>query len=174
MKTYVTYGAINAIVGAVFSLILYFLGFQTEKLAIGQQLQWLGLIFTIVVLFLGMREARENKPDGAISYGGAVGAAALISVFSGIFSAIYIYIHFSYVNPHYAQYIADFTRTQLEAKSVPEANIDAAIAMQTKMLSPVVQSLMTVVVAPIMGTLIGLILAIFVKKAAPQDPIKSA
>lgn len=174
MKTYVSYGAICAIAAAVFSLLLYFLGFQTEKLATGQYIQWIGFVFFVVILFLGMKDARENRTNGAISYGGAVGAAALISVFAGLFTGIYYYVHYSFVNPHFAQYLLDFMRTKFEASGMPEAQIEATLSIQGKMLTPAIQAAMTIIMTPIMGTLIGLILAIFVKKAAPQDTIKAA
>lgn len=174
MKSQLTYGAISAIASAIFSLVMFFLGFQTEKLQTGQHVQWLGLIVFGVILFLGMRDVRENKPNKAISYGQALGAAFMISLFAGIFSAVYNYIHLSFINTNYAQYMADFMRTNLEAQNVPSEQVDAIVAAQGKMMSPAIQSGLMVIMTPIMGTIFGLILAIFVKKAAPADPIKAS
>ncbi|MFA5263251.1 MAG: DUF4199 domain-containing protein [Opitutaceae bacterium] len=174
MRTYITYGAISAIAVALLNLALFFTGYQTEKLATGQYLQWIGFVIIIVVLVLGMRDVRESKPDKTLSYGQGVLAALMISVFYGLFTAVYTYIHFSFVNPNYTQYMLDIARSQMEAKNMPEAQIDAIIGMQAKMMTPVVMSIMTVIFAPIMGTIFGLIIAIFVKRQAPADAIKTA
>lgn len=42
MKTYLTYGIYNTLAFALLNLVLYFTGFQTEKLAIGQYLNYIG------------------------------------------------------------------------------------------------------------------------------------
>ena len=164
MKTYLTYGVINAIAAALFSLVLYLTGFQTEKVATGQYLGYVGIVIFFVVLFLGMREAREAKPDKAITYGGALGAAVMIALFSGLFGAVYTYIHFTFVNPDYPQYLADLTRQKLEAKGLPEAQIDAAIKMSSLFMKPAMMAIFGIIGSVLMGTIGGLILAIFVKR----------
>lgn len=174
MKTYITYGAINTIIGALLSLALYFTGFQTEKIAIGQHFQWLSLAIFVAVLFFGMRDVREQKPNKAITYGGALGAAVMIALFSGLFSAVYNYIHFTYINPEFSQYMLELSRSNLEAKNVPDAQIEQAISMQSKFMTPVAMAISGTIGVLFMGCLIGLVLAIFVKKAAPKDEIKAS
>jgi hypothetical protein len=164
MKTYLTYGVINAIAAALFSLVLFLAGYQTEKISTGQYLGYVGIVIFFVVLFLGMREAREAKPDKAITYGGALGAAVMIALFSGLFGAVYTYIHFTFVNPDYPQYLADLTRQKLEAKGLPEAQIDAAIKMSSLFMKPAMMAIFGIIGSVLMGTIGGLILAIFVKR----------
>jgi Protein of unknown function (DUF4199) len=164
MKTYLVYGVINAIAAALLNLVLYLTGYQTEKLSTGQYLNYIGLVIFFVVLFLGMREAREAKPDKAISYGGALSAAVMIALFSGLFGAVYTYIHFSFINTDYAQYVADMTRQKLAAKGLAEAQIDAAIKMTSLFMKPVLLAIFGVISWVFIGTIGGLILAIFVKR----------
>jgi hypothetical protein len=164
MKIYLVYGVINAIAAALLNLILYLTGFQTDKLSTGQYLGYIGIVIFFVVLFLGMRDAREAKPDKAITYGGALGAAVMIALFSGLFGAIYTYIHFSFINPDYPQYIADLTRQKLEAKGLPQAQIDGAIKMSSLFMKPVLMAIFGIIGSVFMGRIGGLILAIFVKR----------
>jgi ABC-type sugar transport system permease subunit len=164
MKTYLVYGVINAIASALLNLILYLTGYQTEKLSTGQYLGYIGIVIFFVVIFLGMRETREAKPDKAITYGGALGAAVMIALFSGLFGSVYNFIHFSYINPDYPQYVADLTRQKLEAKGLPEAQIDSAIKMSGMFVKPVAMAILGTIGSVIMGTIGGLILAIFVKR----------
>lgn len=174
MKTYVTYGAFSAIASALLSLLLYFTGYQTEKLATGQNFQWISFAIFILILFLGMRDARENKPNKAISYGAAVGAATMIALFAGLFGAVYNYIHLTFINTDYMQYLQDLTRSTLEAKNIPDAQIEAQLSIQAKFGTPLIQSILIVIFSPVLGALIGLVLAIFVKKAPPASEIKAS
>lgn len=173
MKTYLTFGAINAVAYALYSLVGFFLGYQTDKMASGQYYNWLGMLIPIIVLFLGMREVRDSNGDKGLSYGGAVFTAFMISLFGGLFSAVYTYIHFSFVNPDFVQYATDMARSKMEAANVPSAQIDAAISMQSKFMHPAIQAGMGIIFSPIMGTIIGLILAIFVRRA-PVDELKAS
>ncbi len=181
MKIYLIYGVINAIASALLNLALYFTGYQTEKLSTGQYLGYIGIVVFFVVIFLGMRETREAKPDKAITYGGALGAAVMIALFSGLFSAVYNFIHFSYINPDFPQYVADLTRQKLEAKGLSETQIDAAIKMSSMFMNPVFMAIFGVIGSVVQGTIGGLILAIFVKRAPDEslppelpDPARTA
>ena len=60
MSTKFLYALTLTICGAVFNLLLYFTGLQTEKLATGQYVQWLGFVIMFVVLFLGIK-ARARR-----------------------------------------------------------------------------------------------------------------
>ena len=170
MKTHVVYGAYCAIAGACLQLALYFTGLQTERLAQGQHFQWLGLLIFGTILFFGMKEVRESKPHQELAYSGAFVAGLLISIFAGLFGALYTFVHFTWVNPDYPQYLEDLVRTQLQAKGVPSANIDAAVKLQTVFLRPWVQAVASVIVTPIMGILCSLLLAIFAKRTPQEHP----
>lgn len=171
MKTHVTYGFILALCNALFALLLFFTGYQTEKLAAGRTIAWLGLVIFIVVLYLGMKAVRDARPGQAISYGGAVGAAVLIALFGGIFGGIYTYIHFTFVNPHFSDYVINAARQQMEnAGKLSDAQIDSAMKFTGFFTSAPVQAVSSLIFSPIMGALAGLILAIFVKRPALEPP----
>ena len=69
MGTKFTYALILTICSAVLRLLLYFTGYETEKLAVGQHFQWLGFVLFAVFLFLGIKAVREENPHQALSYG---------------------------------------------------------------------------------------------------------
>jgi len=172
MKTYLTYGAINAVASALFMLVMFFLGFQTDKMASGQIFGWLALIIPIVILYLGMKDVRDANGDKGLSYGGAVFVAFMISLFASLFNSVYTYVHFTFVNPDFVQYASDLARTKMEAANVPSAQIDTAVAMQAKFMHPAIQAVFGIIFGPIVGTVLGLIIAIFVKRA-PVDELKA-
>ena len=67
MSTKFTYALILTVVQAIFNLLMYFAGFQTERIATGQYFQWLGFVFIAVVLWLGIRALREEAPGQHLS-----------------------------------------------------------------------------------------------------------
>lgn len=176
MKNSLLFGAISAIASSAVSLISFLLGYQTTNIAHGQWFSLLGFIIPLIVLYLGMREARESRPDktAAYPYSQAVLTSLTISIFAGLFAAVYIYIHFTFLNPNFAQYYSEFTRTKLETvgKMTPE-QIDTTVRMQAKFMGPVIQAVFTIIFAPIIGTIEGLILAIFIKRPAAESTVQS-
>ena len=82
MSTKFIYALTLTICGAVFSLLMFFTGLQTEKLATGQYVQYLGLVMMFVVLWLGRAEWRNTDPSRQMAepYGRVVVLHATILV----------------------------------------------------------------------------------------------
>ncbi len=174
MGTKFTYALIMTVAGAAFQLLLYFTGFQTEKLATGQYLNWIGFIIMIVVLTLGIKAVREEAPDKSLSYGKGVGTGALISLISGLMSSVYNFIHFKFINTEFADYQMELIRAKWAEAGMPEAQMEQAEGFTRAMLGPIAQAIMTPVMAVIIGTVISLIAAAFLKRAAQPPPPPSA
>lgn len=168
MGTKFTYALYLTIASAVFSLLMFFLGFQTDKMAAGQYVQWLGLGLTFALLWLGIKAVREESPGKALSYGRGVGAGTLISLYSGLMSAVYNYIHFKFINPDFFDYQAEFMKAKWAAKGMSDAQIDAAEAMMRKFSGPGMTAFFTPIATVIMGLIMALIIAAILKRPAPQ------
>ena len=169
MNTKLTYAVILTVAQAVFSLLMFLLGFQTDKMAAGQNLQWLGLIISIVVLWLGIKAVREESPDKSLSYGQGVGAGTLISLYSGLLSAVYTYIHFRFINTNFFEYQQEFMRSKWAEKGMSEAQMEAAGNMMKKFSGPGITSIMVPIMAVIMGLILSLIIAAILKRAPAAD-----
>jgi ABC-type phosphate transport system permease subunit len=167
MGTKFTYSLIMTIAGAVLNLLLYFTGYQTEKLAIGQHFQWLGFVMMAVILWLGIKAVREEAPGQFISYGKCVGTGTLISLFSGLMSAVYSYIHFKFVNTDFVDYNMELVRAKWEASGMSATQMEQAEGITRAMMGPVSMAIMTPIMAVIIGLIISLIIAIFLKRPAP-------
>jgi lysylphosphatidylglycerol synthetase-like protein (DUF2156 family) len=169
MSTKFTYALILTVCGAVFSLLLYFTGFQTEKLNVGQHLQWLGLVMMFVVLFLGVKAVRDEAPAKGMSYGRGVGTGTLIALYSSLMSAVYNYIHFKFVNTEFVDYQIALARPKWEAMGMGEAQMEQAEKMTRAFSGPVAYAIMTVIMGVIIGLICSLIIAAFVKRPAVAD-----
>lgn len=169
MSTKFIYALILTVAGALLNLLLFFTGFQTEKLATGQHFQWLGAAVMVAVLWLGMKAVREESPDKAMSYGKGVGTGVLISLYSGLMSAVYNFIHFKFVNPNFPEYQLALIRSKWETAGMSEAQMDQAEKMTRPMLGPVATAIMTPIMAVLFGLICSLIIAAILKRAAPDE-----
>ena len=176
MGTKFIYALVMTICGAALNLLLYFTGFQTEKLAVGQHLQWFGFAIMIGVLWLGIKAVRDESPGQAMSYGKGVGTGVLISLYSGLMSSVYTYIHFKFVNANFADYQLELIRAQWAAKGMTEAQMEQAESIARKFMGPVVSAIATPFMVVLFGLIISLVLAAILKRNPPADaqPVASA
>ncbi len=167
MGTKTTYALTLSGIMAVFSLLMYFAGFQTEKIATGQYLQWLSFPIMFIVLWLGVRAVRAEKPHQALTYGQGVGAGALISVISGAASAVYTFIHLKFINTNFADYQLEFLRGEWAKAGLGDAQIEQAEAMTRMMMGPTVSAISALIGVCIAGILMSLVIAAFLKRPLP-------
>lgn len=169
MGTTFTYAVIMTVVGAVLRLLMYFTGFETEKLATGQYVGYLGLVLMIVVLSLGIRAVREEAPGKYLTYGKGLGTGVLISLFSGLMSGVYNFIHLKFINTQFADYQLEMIRAKWEKAGMSAAQMEQAEGVTRMMMGPVVQAIMTVVFSVVIGLVISLIAAAILKRPPPEN-----
>lgn len=176
MKTYLTYGFGIALGGAIISMALYFLGFNAdpEKLEASRWISMaLGIVIAIVGLYLGTKEKRAlTPPEKHWGYGSAFGAAFMIGLFAAIFSGLYNYAYFAFIDPNISELILQMQLDQMEAKGMSADQIDKIEPMVRKWINPVAMSLSGFFGALVFNTVIGLIVAAFVKnRPQTKSPI---
>lgn len=169
MGTKFTYALYLTVASAVFSLLMFFLGFQTEKLAVGQYLQWFGFVIMFTFLWLGIKAVREESPDKSLSYGQGVGAGTLISLFSGLMSAVYSYIHFKFINPSFFDYQMELVKAKWAEKGLSDTQIEQLETVSRKFSGPGMTAFFTPIAIVIIGLLMALIIAAILKRAAPAS-----
>jgi hypothetical protein len=165
MNTPFFYGLVLAFGNIVLTLVFFFLGYQTDKMVQGRWIvSLLPLVMTIIVMWLGIRAAREEAKDGSLSYGKGVGTGVLIALYAGLIGAIYTYIHFTFINPSFADYSIDMVRQQWAAKGMSDAQMETAEKYTRFMYKPAVLAILGIILSPLFGLVIALILSVFLKR----------
>lgn len=167
MGTKFFYALILTVVGAAFRLLLFFTGFETEKLAVGQYLNWVLLPVSFAIFWFALKAVREERPNHALSYGQAVGAGTLIALISSTMSAVYNFIHLKFINTNFADYQLEIIRSKWAAQGMSDDQMTKAEGFVRMTLSPGAQAVGTIVFGVIFSLIIVLIVAAFVKRAAP-------
>jgi hypothetical protein len=170
MNTAFFYGLVLALANIVLSLVGYFLGFQTDRIA---QEQWFGLlrlVVTVVILWLGIRATREEATDKSLSYGRGVGGGTLISLYAGLIGMVYAFIHITFINPSYVDYRIDATRPKWIRLGLNDAQMEASEKALRFIYAPVAFSILTLLMTVFFGVVIALVIAAFLKRAPATTP----
>ena len=165
MNTTFFYALVLSVSNIVLSLVFFFIGYQTDKMAQGRWIVSLvPLAVMIVVTWLGLKAVREEAKDKSLSYGKGVGTGVLIALYASLIGGIYAYIHFTFINPNFADYAIDMIRQKWVAAGMGDNQMEQAEKFTRFFYKPAVMAVMNVPVGTFFGTVFSLILSIFLKR----------
>ncbi|MFI5336455.1 MAG: DUF4199 domain-containing protein [Opitutales bacterium] len=160
------YALVFAAVQVVFSLVLFFLGFETDKIAQLQNMSYIGLVFSAAVLWLGIKATREAAPDKSLAYGRGVGVGTLISLYGGVLTGLYRFFHLKFINPNFIDYEMDLIRHKWVAAGMSDAQMEQAEKVTRMMMGPGISAILTPIFSVIIGLILSLIIAAILKRVA--------
>jgi hypothetical protein len=174
MKTCSLYGFISALAGALLALALYFLGFHSDpaKLPAAKAIGICGgLAIVITCSVLGVKARRAEIPeDQGFGYGRALWTGMQIAIVSSFLTAIFNYLYFAFINPAFIDIMLQDQMDKLQAKGISGAQLEQVEKVSRFMMSPGMQSVFTLIGGLIIGFLISLIVAAFLKRPEPAGP----
>ena len=144
----------------IYTLIFYFIGRMYET--------YVGLIsmaISIVGLVLCIRAFRNDSRNGILSYGGAVGAGTVTSLYAGIILAIFTLLLYKVIDPDQIEKYYTFLEEQMIAQGrATETQMEFAMDFNRKLLTPFTLPILGILGNVFSGVIISLIAAIFLKK----------
>jgi hypothetical protein len=152
-------GLILALVGIAYSLVMYFLDLSLNKTQ--------GYVFMLIqigLLYYLLKSYRDNFLYGKISYGESVGAGVIINLYYFVAVAIFTYILYTYIDPGLVKKQLAMAEEAMVKRGTPQAGIDAGMAFTEKIMKPGIMVVTTIFFGMIGGTIMSLIVSIFVKK----------
>ena len=158
-KANLTNGVIFALIGVVYSLVIYFLDLSFNKVQ-----GYIFMIIQIVVLFFLVKSYRDNYKYGVITYGEALGAGVIIFLYYAIIMAVFTYLLYAVIDPDLIDKQLAFTEEEMIKRGIPESAIEAGMKVQTKMMKPVIMAPLSIFGSMIQGLIMSLIVAAFVRK----------
>lgn len=155
------YGLLAAVVTMVYSTILNLSGLGSNKI-----LASLSYVFMIVAIVLAMKDFRE-KNGGFISYGEGLGLGTLTSAVLGLLSSAFTIFYIQFIDSNMLTQSLDQMREELEAKGMDDAQIEQAVEVSQKFMSPGIMFVMVILGYLIMGFIFSLIIAAIMRKEKP-------
>jgi hypothetical protein len=158
-KSNLNNGVILGLISIVYSLVMYFL-----DLSFNQYQGYVLYLVEAIVLYLIIKAYRDNNNHGYITYGQAVGKGVVINIYAGILSAIFVYILYAVIDPDLITKQLAFAEEVMVKRGLPQASIDAAMKIEKKIIIPEILAPLSILGSVLYGTIISLIVAIFVRK----------
>ena len=160
------WGAILGFIGIIYAVILYMLDQN-----LNQNLGYLGMVITIVILILGVRSYRDNIMGGILPFNPAFKFGFVVVVVSTVINLIYSYILWTVIDPGIITKMKDMQMEKMLEQGIPEEALDQAMAISSKFMTPLMMTIMGLFFGILMGTIIALIVAAIFKKNEPEDQV---
>jgi hypothetical protein len=173
MKTYLKWGGAMAGASFLVVIVVYLLGLHSDptKLGTGQAIQMvLGLAVGIACIVLGTKELRATVPPAEeFSYGRALGAGVMITLFAAAFGIISNLLYMQFINPGMTEVAVQAQIAKWESMGMSGAQIERAEGMMRTMMSPALSMVFGFLGGMLFGTIISLISAAFLKRPASEE-----
>jgi hypothetical protein len=156
------YGLLTGLVSVIISFGIYALEMDQNPVV-----RFVTLAVLVVGIILAMRNFKAQN-GGFMSYGQGLGVGVTVSSVVGVLSAAFTYVYTTFVDPELMTRIMDKARVDMETKGMSEVQIDQAMAFSAKFMTGPVMLLFTFLGSIIIGLLISLIAAAFVKNPQPE------
>jgi hypothetical protein len=156
------YGAYSGLAMIVIFLAMHYAGVNSSK----SSLQWLTYVPLAVLIFLGMRNLRDNISGGFISYGKALGSGVLISFFGGILVGFFMYVFMKVIDTDQKllSTMLEQNEQAMLKQNLSEEQIEQSMEIAQKFMTPGVISVMSVFGYTLIGLPISLVAAFFIKR----------
>ena len=153
------YGLLTGLALIIYSLILYIFDASTNK-----TLGYFSMLILALAMFLSAKSYRDQSNDGFISYSRALGASVLTALYASVLLGLYTFIFYKYIDPEAIKPLLEAAETEMYKQGLEDRELDQAMEMTKKFMTPGWMLGMTTLTNMFWGTLIALITSIFVKR----------
>ncbi|MDR3134404.1 MAG: DUF4199 domain-containing protein [Prevotellaceae bacterium] len=147
----------------ILSLLDWKLGFYGQKFYFS--------LLSYAVIFAGLAYSAtvyRKQTGGYISYGQAYGYSITVAAAAAILSAAFTILLMYVIDSTYLETVLAFTEETLLDAGLPQAQVDMALEMSSKMTHPVISFLSSLFGTLFVSAIIALITSAIVKKANPN------
>jgi hypothetical protein len=157
------YGLLTAAISIVFSVITYIVDVPFKS-----PVMYFSVVIMVAGIIYGTLQYRNISLGGKIDFGKAFVSGLLIVLVASVLSSIYSYLFFALIDPVYHERIIQESLEQTEAKLIEQGlsgdQMESALAMTRKFMSPIIMAIMALVFNTLLGAILALIAAAFLKK----------
>jgi hypothetical protein len=168
-KSAMIYGLYFSIVIVLVSVIMYATGFMLNSKS-----AYINYLIFIVGILIAQIQYRNKELNGTITYGQAYGFGVAMMIFVGIVSALFTMVLYTFIDPSLIEQMKTGQEQEFIKKGLSDDQVEAAISMSSKFMTPTFLSISTFFGSIIGGAIIGLLTSIFVKKEANPDAFDKA
>ena len=155
------YGIITAVVVIVYTTILNLVGLGQNQGATS-----VAFLFLIGGLILAMREYRTQN-GGFMSFGEGLGLGTLLSAIVGLLGSTFSLFYLQFIDNTILQQSLEKARDDMERRGLDDAQIEQALEMTEKFMSPGFLFIIGVLAYVFFGFIFSLIVAAVMRRNKP-------
>ncbi|MEM9982273.1 MAG: DUF4199 domain-containing protein [Bacteroidota bacterium] len=156
------YGLMVGLAAIIYGILL-----QITGLASVTGLQWLGGVITIVGMVLAMKYYKESN-GGYMTFSQGLGVGTILAAVSGVLSSIFTLIYIRFIDDSQIQIAIEKAEEDLEARGFSDEQMEEAMEMTRMMTTPEAIFLSGILGSILIGFILALIIALFMKKDNPE------
>ena len=161
----VKYGLFSGVAG-----VGYFILLNLMEQGMNQVLGYIGYIILAAFVFIAHKTFKDDG-DGYMNYGQGLGIGTLISLIHGALGGIFFYVYVSFINKGYMQLIFDKQREGMEEQGMDDAQIEQALEMTSKFMSPGLMVVFSILGTVFFGFIISLIVSAITQNKRPETDL---
>ena len=159
LKHALNFGAVLGLILLGLTLVTYLLEMYENKI-----FGYINYLIIIGGIIFGIKKFRDEVKGGFISYSGALGYGVMIVLFASIITSFGNFIYLSYVDNTFIEVALENAEIQMIENGTPDEQVDMAMSMTKKMLSPIGIFIFGILGLTLFGLIVSLIAAAFLKK----------
>lgn len=167
LRPAMTYGLIISLVIIILAVLVWIIGLEGAR-----WMQWVNWAAYFGVLYLCLKNWRDQHNGGYIRYGQSLSAGILFMFFASVIYGFYNVIYLTWIDPTAVDRMLDLMEEGYYKGGYSEEQVSAAMKFAGKLHSPVMQFFSVIIGTTFIGVIISLIVSIFVKKEG--DPYNQA
>ncbi len=155
-----SFGLYLALINIIILVIMYVANIEKNW-----TISILSLILSIAIFIYGIKSYKQ-KNNGFLTLGEAIKIGLAIAVIGGLISAIYTYVHYSYIYPEFLEITKDQARAQMLEKrpNMSSEQVEEAMKISGMFITPLFFSFMSVIGSLFLGLIISLIGGLIMKR----------
>jgi len=152
-------GLILGLIFTIYNLTFFYLDLYFKPF---RGLVWMPIV--LILLFIFIKQFRDNHRGGFATYGQALGAGVVISIYYAVIAGFFVFVLYNFIDDGMVAKTLASQEGMLVQKGIPDGVIDTQMKMYGKIMTATLIPIFQIVNSILGGTIASLILALFVKK----------
>jgi hypothetical protein len=156
------WGIVTAVVVIIYSVVSFMTGLFKNSAT-----SYISFLFLLGGIILALREYKTLN-NNFLGFGEGLGLGTLMSAVTGIVASIFSLVYITFVDTTIMQQMGDLQREQMEARGMTQEQIEQAMDIASKFMSPGIVFLIGVFTYIFFGFIWSLIVSAIFKKDKPE------
>ena len=167
MKPFVKFGLLNGALAIVWQLLMYITGLNRN--ADAQLINILSIAITIILMYLAVKDFRQDVGKGWIKFGKAFNISFMVGLIGGLISTTFYFIYISFIDKDFIDYQKKLQYDKMYEKGMSEEMVEKAMKQAETFMTPQMQFIFGLIFTLILSALLALVISAIMKKANPEE-----